>query len=234
VLFEYLRNDYFDARNFFAGRSVDKLRLNQFGGSVGGKIIENKLFFFASYEGLRQRAASPIVETTLSAAARAQAVPSIQPLLPAFPIGQFPTSNPLLDVVRVNGPGVVDEDYGGIRFDYHINDRYLLYVRYFRDQGSSSQSQNSTLSQYLQNVVPQNGAISLSQVLTPRILNETKFGVNAVKERVAGQPGPSPGVDLTGVTLNLTGSVALGGIAGQTGSAAIATPTGLIRLSSAV
>ena len=50
ALFEYVRNDYFDARNFFAGKSVDKLRLNQFGGSVGGKIIHDKLFFFASYE----------------------------------------------------------------------------------------------------------------------------------------------------------------------------------------
>jgi hypothetical protein len=74
--------------------------------------------------------------------------------------------------------------------------------------------------------------ITLTQTLSPRILNETKFGVNSVKERVAGQPGPSQGVDLTGVTLNLTGSVALGGIAGQSGNAAMATPTGLIRLSS--
>ena len=70
-LFEYLRNDFFDARNFFAGKSVDKLRLNQFGGSLGGSIIRNKMFFFGSYEALRQRTASPFVETTLSAAARA-------------------------------------------------------------------------------------------------------------------------------------------------------------------
>jgi Carboxypeptidase regulatory-like domain len=99
-LFEYLRNDFFDARNFFAGRSVDKLRLNQFDGSLGGSIVRNKLFFFGSYEALRQRTASPFVETTLSAAARARAVPSIQPLLGAFPIGQFPTSNPLLDLTN--------------------------------------------------------------------------------------------------------------------------------------
>jgi hypothetical protein len=231
-VFEYNRNDYFDARNFFAGSSVDKLRLNQFGGSLGGKIIANKLFFFGNYEGLRQRTQSPFVETTLSAAARAQAVPSIQPLLAAFPVGQFPSSNALLDIVTVNGPGSIDEDYGGVRFDYNMSDRYRLYVRYFRDQGRSSQTQNSTLSQYQQTVVPQNGVITFSQVISPTVLNEMKFGVNSVKERVAGVPGPSPGVDLTGVTLNLTGSVALGGIAGQTGNAAIATPSGLIRLSS--
>lgn len=233
-LFEYNRNNYFDARNFFTPvSSPDKLRLNQFGGSLGGKIITDKLFFFGSYEGLRQRTASPFNEGTISVAARNGFVdPAIRPLLSAFPIGQFRTSNSLIDQVIILGPGSVDEDYGGIRFDYNISDRYKLYVRYFRDQGYSSQTQNSTLSQYVQTVVPQNGVISLNQTLSPTIINETKFGVNSIKERVAGVPGPS-GVDLTGITINLTGSVALGGIAGQTGNSAFATPTGLIRLSSA-
>src|SRR3954447_27059858 len=48
-LFEYLRNDAFDARNFFDGRAKSPLHLNQFGGSVGGPIIKEKMFFFASY-----------------------------------------------------------------------------------------------------------------------------------------------------------------------------------------
>ena len=231
-LFEYSRNNWFDARNFFSGSHVDKLRLNQFGGSLGGKIIANKLFFFGSYEGLRQRTSSPFNEATLSAFARSVAVPSIRPLLSAFPVGQARTSDPLIDQVTVQGPGLIDEDYGGIRFDYNMSDRLKLYVRYFRDQGYSSQTQNSTLSQYNQTVVPQNGVITLTQTLTPTILNETKFGVNSVKERVSGRPGPSPGVDLTGVTLNLTGGVALQGIAGQSGTTGFALPSGLIRLSS--
>jgi hypothetical protein len=232
-LFEYLRNDLFDARNFFARSQVDKLRLNQFGGSVGGPVIKDKLFFFASYEALRQRTATPFVETTLSAAARARAVPSIQPLLAAFPVGQVPTTNPDLDLVNVIGPGLVDENSGGIRLDYIFSDRFRLYGRYFRDQGVSSQTQNSTLSQFNQTAVPQNAVLNLSQIWTPSILNETKIGLNAAKERVSGRPGPSPNADLTGVTLNLTGSVALSGIAGQTGTAGIAQPTGLIRLASA-
>src|SRR3954454_1386108 len=174
--FEYMRNDFFDARNFFSPSAVDKLRLNQFGGSLGGKIIENKLFFFGSYEGLRQRTSSPFNEATLGAFARSLAVPSIRPLLSAFPVGQARTSDPLIDQVTVQGPGLIDEDYGGIRFDYNISDRFKLYARYFRDQGISSQTQNSTLSQYNQTVVPQNGVITLTQTLTPTILNEAKFG----------------------------------------------------------
>ena len=232
-LFEYLRNDYLDARNFFDGGAKSKLRLNQYGGSIGGPIVREKLFFFGSYEGLRQRTAVPYVETTLSDLARSRAVPSIQPLLAAFPKGQFASSDPLLDVVTVSGPGQMNEDAGGIRLDYNLSDRFRLSGRYFRDQGDASQVQNSTLSVYAQTAVPQNAVLSLNQVWSPTLINETKVGFNGVKTRVAGIPGPSPNADLSGVTLNLSGSVALGGIAGQTGSAGIATPSGLIRLSSA-
>lgn len=64
--FYYIRNDALDARNFFDGAEKSPLRLNQFGGSLGGPIIKNKLFFFGSYEGLRQRAGFNIIESTPS------------------------------------------------------------------------------------------------------------------------------------------------------------------------
>ncbi len=230
--FEYIRNDYLDARNFFDKSQKSKLRLNQFGGSIGGPILKNKLFFFGGYEGLRQRTGAPIVESTLSAAARLRAVPSIQPLLGAFPLGQGPTADPNFDLLTTTGQGILNEDSGSIRFDYNISDRFRIYARYFRDQGNSSQTQNSTGSLFTQTAVPQNGVISFNQVWSPTILNETKFGFNGAKTRVDGVPGPSPNADLNGVTLQLNGSVALGGIAGQTGSTGIATPSGLIRLSS--
>lgn len=241
--FEYIRNDALDARNFFDRATKSKLRLNQFGGSFGGPIVKEKAFFFASFEGLRQKTASPIVESTLSAAVRARPdcvggatanciAPAIRPLLGAFPVGQFPSADPLLDIVNISAPASVSENAGGIRFDYNFSSKYRFYTRYFRDQGQSSQTQNSTLSQYNTTNVPQNAVASLSQMLTPTVINETKFGYNGSKTRVSGVPGPSPNASLNGVTLNLSGSVALGGIAGQSGNAGIAIPTGLIRLSS--
>jgi hypothetical protein len=66
AVFEYIRNDKFDARNFFDGNEKSKLRLNQFGGSLGGRLIRDRLFFFGSYEGLRQRAGFNIIESTPS------------------------------------------------------------------------------------------------------------------------------------------------------------------------
>ncbi|HKX30136.1 MAG TPA: TonB-dependent receptor, partial [Blastocatellia bacterium] len=60
-LFEFLRNDQFDARNFFA-REREVLKRNQFGGTLGGPVVLPKLyhgrdrsFFFVSYEGMRER-----------------------------------------------------------------------------------------------------------------------------------------------------------------------------------
>ena len=56
-LFEFVRNDLFDAKNFFdaAAGAIPPFRQNQFGGSVGGPVRENRTFFFLSYEGQRVR-----------------------------------------------------------------------------------------------------------------------------------------------------------------------------------
>jgi len=54
-VFEFLRNGDVNARNFFL-TTPDTLKRNQFGGTLGGRIIKNKLFFFGGYQGTRIRA----------------------------------------------------------------------------------------------------------------------------------------------------------------------------------
>src|SRR5438093_11101631 len=53
-LFEFVRNGMFNARNAFATRR-DTIKRNQFGGTAGGPIMKNKLFFFGGYQGTRIR-----------------------------------------------------------------------------------------------------------------------------------------------------------------------------------
>src|SRR5205823_13884939 len=53
--YEYLRNDKLDGREFFESDRAP-FRMNQFGGTLGGPIKRNKIFFFGSYEGERTRA----------------------------------------------------------------------------------------------------------------------------------------------------------------------------------
>ncbi len=60
TLFEYLRNDAFDARNFFAA-TKPPLHLNQFGGSLGGPIRKDKTHFFMSWEQTREGFSDPTI-----------------------------------------------------------------------------------------------------------------------------------------------------------------------------
>ncbi len=61
ALWEFLRNDALNARNFFSSR-VPALKQNQFGGAAGSPIIKDKLFVFGSYQGLRDHREAQTVE----------------------------------------------------------------------------------------------------------------------------------------------------------------------------
>src|SRR5579863_2090528 len=56
-VFEFFENSALNASNYFSGGLVNPLKQNQFGGSVGGPIIKNRLFYFGSYQGTRFRTA---------------------------------------------------------------------------------------------------------------------------------------------------------------------------------
>src|ERR1041385_6038826 len=116
-LFEFVRNGYFNARNFFAPKQ-DTLKRNQYGGSLGGPILKDKLFFFGTYQGTPIRsAAQGRVSFVPTAAQRAGDFSAISTPLKdpvtgtpfagnAIPVSQFsaPSQSLLSKVPLPNGP----------------------------------------------------------------------------------------------------------------------------------
>jgi hypothetical protein len=102
VLFEFLRNDKLNGRNFFAPPSQNKpvLRQNQFGAAVGGPIRPNKTFFFADWQGTRVR----------TAAVRTSAVPTL-----AMRDGNLAGFNPIYDpaTTAISGNQVLRTPFAG-------------------------------------------------------------------------------------------------------------------------
>jgi len=159
--FEYVRNNIFDARNFFA-LAKDNLKRNQFGGASGGPIRKDKLWFFGYYEGLRQvqtvtsNAYTPtqamfggdftaIGQAIFDPATYSTATGMRQP----FAGGVIPESriNPVSsNLLKYYLPGsslaqrpsnlfgnptnTLDDDQWGIRLDYSINSKQILFGQF--------------------------------------------------------------------------------------------------------
>ncbi len=239
-LFEYLRNDKFDARNFFDRDFKSPLRLNQFGASLGGPIVKAKLFFFGSYEGYRLRSGINIVEGIPKLSRCATAIAAVRPLCDngflapsGVRIVTNPGTSPDFDIGQLLASNPVNENTGSARLDYKANDKNFFYARFFRDQGDNIQPQNVSGALAVYKVQPQNGVVAWQTTIGVNKVNEFKLGYNSAYSRVAGSAPTVNGIDLSAVTINITGSVALQNIPGQGNSAGVSIPGGLFRLNSA-
>jgi len=134
TVFDYLRNDLFDANNWFAdeaGQPKPKERQNDFGGTIGGPIIKNRTFFFFSYEGLRLRLPQTLLTNVPDLAARTNALSSLQPFLKAFPLPNGP-DNPATGAAQFNASfsNPASLDAYSLRIDHKINEKLTLFGRY--------------------------------------------------------------------------------------------------------
>ncbi|HTP86001.1 MAG TPA: DUF2012 domain-containing protein [Bryobacteraceae bacterium] len=157
-LYEFLRNDKMDARNFFAAET-EPLHRNQYGATLGGPIRKDKDFFFLYYEGQRDtegKTQAAIVPTDaerrgdfsgLTDPATGRPEPLInyftgQPIpgnqIPDFmqnPVAVaaaklYPTPNIGTNVFESTQIGSTDYDQGGIRLDHNFSERDQLFGRY--------------------------------------------------------------------------------------------------------
>ncbi|MFL6373996.1 MAG: carboxypeptidase regulatory-like domain-containing protein [Pyrinomonadaceae bacterium] len=252
--FEYLRRQGLDSRNFFdnttPGVAKSKLQLDQFGGSFGGPIIKDKLFFFGSYEQYRGRFGLNFVEAapSLSLAAPGALIPGtstpvsplIQPYIAAFRapgavVVSNGTTTPGFDIVQLQAAERTDEKAFSARFDWQYNLGNKLYFRFFRDQGRDIAPEGVSGRVTTIRAVPQNGVFGWQSMLHKdgSLINEFKIGYNGAQTRINGFAPTVGGLDFTNLTLNVSGSVANTGIAGQGTSSGISIPGGLVRANSA-
>jgi len=123
--YEYFRNDAMDAKNALAA-GFNKLRQNQFGGTLGGPIQKDKTFFFGNYEGQRH------VESPFYNSAVLADLTDINKV--KVNVFGLPAEN-----LRVNR--VIDYDNLLARIDHSFNQRQALFVRYFfNDQRATNLS----------------------------------------------------------------------------------------------
>jgi hypothetical protein len=131
--FDYVRNDIFDANDWFANHDALKraaLRQNDFGGVFGGPLVRNKTFFFFSYEGLRLR--QPITgQTDVPSLSARQAAPSaIQPFFNAYPQPTGIDEGTGLAPANYSFSNPSTLDAASIRVDHHVRQSLLLFARY--------------------------------------------------------------------------------------------------------
>jgi hypothetical protein len=240
-LFEYYRNDRLDAPNYFdtaAGLPKSKLNQHQFGGSIGGPIARDRAFFFGTFEGYKLKAGVNFVEAAPSAAAWARAVPAIAALRGGFTSANAvvlpgASTNGDFDIYQLQDVQDVKENSFSGRFDVRVNTNWNAYVRVFHDQGISVQPEGVSGRVVRITDNPTNAIVNLQGPLGGSTQNELKIGYNAAPTNIVGQAPVVNGIDFGGIALNLSGSVANTGIAGQGSSSGIVVPGGLVRANSA-
>ena len=194
TLFEYFRNDVLDANDWFNGYTNDpplpkaEERQNDFGGVFGGPIIEDKTFFFFSYEGLRLR--QPATQETVvpDNASRQQAPTAMQPFLNAYPIQNGPELGLGLAKFNASYSDPSSLDATSIRIDQAIGSRVNLFARYNYSPSDLTQrgpflsaARVLSMRESVSSTV-QTGTLGLSQMITRRISNE--FRANYSNDRV--------------------------------------------------
>ncbi len=184
TMYEFLRNNVLDTRNYFDQGSTQPFQQNQFGGSLGGPIKKDGLFLFGNYEGFRQRLSVTSVSLVPDAQARLGNLPNasgveapVTGLNPAMlPYMQFwPQPNVELGggtAKSFNNPKQsINEDFGTLRADYILRHRDTLSATYTIDHGTSLIPQADPLFASALAVGSQVAGFEETHVLSPRAVN---------------------------------------------------------------
>jgi outer membrane receptor protein involved in Fe transport len=226
AVWEFNRDDALQARNFFAPQDQEKpkLKQNQFGFSVGGPLVRDRLFGFGFYEGFRNTSGNTQNFVVLSEAQRTGnfGTTTIRDPLTGqpFPNNQIPASRidaaaaKLLNdfVPRANtganryivSPDTKDDrDQLGMRFDYHLIDDNTMLVRYIRSETArivppTTRPIGTAASATLQDIM-----VGDTHVFSPTAINQFRFSYN----RIAANPEATSGLENSAYSINVPQNV---------------------------
>jgi outer membrane receptor protein involved in Fe transport len=248
-LYEYHRNSFFDARNFFnpVGNPQSQFINNNFGGSIGGPVIHNKTFFFGTYEGQRERVGSAFTLFVPTAADRAAAIVLAKGQNPAINTGPtdallakfFPASNSRTLPFSVRDTN--NDDNFILKLDHNFSQRNVLSGRYAFGQGTQvfpfgslgGFGSGSRLPSFSQSSPTRVQLVSVSFLTTldPTHVNEARFGYTRFRTSFTSLDA---GFDPASVGLNFgTGKLGLpefdfGGTLDNLGATAFSIPRGRV------
>jgi Carboxypeptidase regulatory-like domain len=231
-VYEFLRNSFFDARNYFDGPRIPEFQRNNFGASLGGPIKKNKLFLFANYEGYRQNLGESLVTLVPDATSRAHAVASVEPLLNLWPIANGPeiTQNGAATGIAEwigTAPQHIREDFGTTRFDANLSNNDTFNSIYTIDDSDAVSPSANPYSYVDETLREQVLSAEEHHVFSPNFINVARFGFSRASyyfngyvpaEQQALTPSVRPGVPTYAVVIS--GSTASNGASSITGAGA--------------
>jgi hypothetical protein len=173
--YEYLRNDYFDAMNYFATpTSSTRLRQHQFGGSLGGPIIKNKSFFFTDYEQFRQMKDSTLT-LTVPTLYQEENIGDFSDQYPGLVLSSgeistigkeyfemFPApniSNASYNYVG-QGPKTQNSSTYDMRIDHHFSSKDSLSARYSINDTATTDHSQDLPAKTINTIVTQDGVVA--------------------------------------------------------------------------
>jgi hypothetical protein len=249
--FEFLRNSFFDARNYFNRdpAPMSGFRNNQFGASLGGPLIKNKTFFFGAYEGQRERVASDstFLVPTATQVSEAQNYVLSQGMVPNPALTQilnfFPTPSGFNGTAGTLAGSVNDSndvDSLIVKLDHNLRDTEQITGRYAYASsqqvfpvGGLGAGEGSVFSQFALTSPTRVQVVSLSllSTLSARKLNEVRFGYSRYRTSFASEDAnfnPSNlGINFGTGALGLP-EIDFGGVFDNLGATAFSLPRGRV------
>jgi hypothetical protein len=197
-VFEFLRHEKMDARNFFnpASQAQSPFKRHQFGANLGGPIARNKTFFLATYEGLRQRQQLDFNSGVLSDAQRAGVTdPVVRNLLPLIPTANATSAAGAPRFIGTGSANVdIDQWTGDLNHQLGQNDRLHAYYAYQRDKRAEPNLQGNTIPGFgdTRTSNRQIGTFNHTHVFGPSLVNEARFGFNRINITFAPNVAENP------------------------------------------